>query len=173
MLFCNPDPCMNIGHYVRNYSHVQTCRCNTPPPTLLFRDSDISIEISVFIDGFIQIVDALVYKLYGGGYVSVLPFVVIIGGLTQDVIDNISLETGTGNYQNIIIAHKTGADTVFDALVVVNVCIPGITSVENDHLTIGKYFQYALYNSSEVIPFLFGKVIDGCFHSSFIYANCL
>ena len=35
-----------------------------------------------------------------------LPFVVIIGGLTQDVIDNISLETGTGNYQNIIIAHK-------------------------------------------------------------------
>ena len=43
--------------------------------------------------------------------------VVIIGGLAQDVIDNISLETGTGNYQNIIIAHKTGADTVFDALV--------------------------------------------------------
>ena len=108
-----------------------------------------------------------------GEPVSVLPFVVIIGGLAQDVIDNISLETGTGNYQNIIIAHKTGADTVFDALVVVNVCIPGITSVENDHLTIGKYFQYALYNSSEVIPFLFGKVIDGCFHSSFIYANCL
>ena len=63
---------------------------------------DIGIEISVFIDGFIQVVDAFVYKLYGGGCVSVLPFVVIIGGLAQDVIDNISLETGIGNYQNII-----------------------------------------------------------------------
>ena len=40
--------------------------------------------------------------MYGGGCVSVLPFVVIIGGLAQDVIDNISLETGTGNYQNIV-----------------------------------------------------------------------
>ena len=60
---------------------------------------DIGIEISVFIDGFIQVVDAFVYKLYGGGCVSVLPFVVIIGGLAQDVIDNISLETGIGNYQ--------------------------------------------------------------------------
>ena len=42
---------------------------------------------------------------------------------------NVSLETGIGNYQDIIIAHKTGANTIFNTLVVVNIGIPSITSV--------------------------------------------